>query len=189
MINKLTLKEISSVARIHKEELSGFLPELGEEFLQAFYKNSLNIPEMFTFIDCENDHICGFATGIISPKGLYKKIIIQNKILFIILILRHLITHPFQIVKMVKILTYPGFSDDITELLTIAIPKSEQGRGRGKKLFKQIANNFQKKGINKFRISVYDRLPSNGFYKRIGCKLENSFEFLDEKMNYYSYNI
>lgn len=189
MLKKLINSDIPQVAKIHKEELSGFLPELGEEFLQAFYKNSLNVPEMFTYVDRENDHISGFITGIMTPNELYKKIIFQDVILYITIILRHLITHPLHIVKIMKIFSYPGFSDNVPELLTIAVSKSVQGRGIGRKLFNQIVRDFQKRKVNKFRISVYDRLRSNGFYRKIGCNLESSFMFLGEKMNYYSYNI
>lgn len=187
MIKDLTLIDISQVARIHKQELSGFLPELGEEFLKKFYQVSLDIPEMFTLVEKENEQVLGFVSGIESAKGLYKKVILKNPIGFGSLFLRYFITHPKKIVKMAKILSYPGFSDDSPELLTIAVKKDYQKRGIGKNLFRKTVEEFTKRKIKKFKISVYDRLTANGFYKKIGCKFENSFNFLGEKMNYYSY--
>lgn len=187
MIKNLTLIDIPQVARIHKQELSGFLPELGVEFLENFYKVSLDIPEMFTLVEKKNEQILGFVSGIESAKGLYKKVILKNPIGFGILFLRYFITHPEKIVNMLKILTYPGFSDDSPELLTIAVKKDYQKRGIGKNLFQKTVEEFRKRKIKKFKISVYDKLPANGFYKKISCKFLSSFNFLGEKMNYYSY--
>ncbi|MBI5452439.1 GNAT family N-acetyltransferase [Candidatus Gottesmanbacteria bacterium] len=189
MIRKLSITDIPQVARIHKQELSGFLPELGLQFLENFYKASLDIPEMFTLVEKKNEQILGFVSGIESAKGLYKKVIFKNPIGFAILFLRYFVTHPEKIVKMVKILSYPGFADDSPELLTIAVKKDYQKRGIGKNLFQKTVEEFTKRKIKKFKISVYDKLPANGFYKKIGCKFVNSFEFLGEKMNYYSYEI
>lgn len=187
MIEDLTLNDILQVANIHKQELSGFLPELGEEFLKKFYQVNLDIPEMFTLVEKENEQILGFVSGIESAKGLYKKVILRNPVGFGILLLRYFITHPKEIVKMLKILTYPGFKDNSPELLTIAVIGRLQRKGIGTKLFNACRLEFQKRGIKKFKISVYDRLSANEFYKKIGCKFDQSFEFLGEKMNYYSY--
>lgn len=189
MIKRLELTDVPQVAKIHQSELSGFLPELGEEFLQAFYKSSLYIPEMFTCVEKENDQILGFVTGTVSTEGLYKKIIVKDILRFVYLFSKYLITHPSKIVKMVKTLTYPGFKDNSPELLTIAVSQKFQKKGIGRILFLKVAETFQKKGIRKFKVSVYDRLSANGFYKRMGCRFDSSFDFLGERMNYYSYEI
>lgn len=189
MIRRLTYQDIDGVAQLHKQELSGFLPELGFKFLKKFYKATFTIPEIFIFVIKENDHICGFATGIPRTKGLYTKVIFTDVFGFGIILLRYFITHPASLVKFIKLLAYPGFSEDGPELLTIAIGKKYRGRGWGRKLFHKTVAEFRKKGIQYFRISVYDRLPSNGFYKKMGCRKEKSFEFLGEKMNYYSYSL
>jgi len=187
MIKKMGGADITSIARIHKTELSGFLPELGEDFLKKFYAASFHIPEMFTLVEKKNEQVLGFVTGCISTKDLYKKVISCDIFGFTTLILGYFITHPTQIVKLVKMLTYPGFADDSPELLTIAVDKKYQRRGIGKKLFHETVLEFKKRGIRKFRISVYKRLPANEFYKKIGCKFNNSFDFLGERMNYYKY--
>ncbi len=189
MIKSLIISDIPQVAKIHKQELSGFLPELGDEFLKKFYSVSLSTPEMFTLVEKKNEQILGFVSGIRSAKGLYHKVILKDLFGFGILFLRYIVTHPEKIVKMLKILTYPGFAMDSPELLTIAVKKEYQKQGIGKKLFHEVAKEFQKREIKRFKISVYDRLPANGFYKKIGCKFNSSFEFLGEKMNYYSFNI
>ncbi len=181
--------DIHKVAELHQLELDGLLSELGIEFLEKFYRCSLSIPEMWTIVEKRNDHILGFVSGVTNVNGLNKKIILKDLWGFIILFLKIFITQPRLIVKTVKTLTYPGFSHDGPELLTMVVDKKHQKEGIGRNLFKKATSEFRRRGIKSFRISAYDRLPANGFYKHIGCTLESSFMFLGEKMNYYQYKI
>lgn len=185
MIRSLTSEYIQQVAALHKKELSGFLPELGSDFLALFYKVSLELPEMFTFIEEEKGKVEGFVSSITNSKALNKKIISRKPLRFIVLFLKYFITHPLAIGKFFKILTYPGFNESGGELLTLVVDRRHQLKGIGRKLFKKTQDEFRKMAVSRFRISVYDRLPANGFYKKMGCRPEKSFIFLDEKMNYY----
>lgn len=187
MIDKLNINDISQVAKIHKRELPGFLPELGEEFLKKFYMASLKIPEMFTFVSKENDQTSGFVTGVTTTKGLYKKIIFTDILGFILTISRYYITHLDKIFRIFKFFSYPGFNKSSPELLILVVSSKYHRKGIGKSLVRQVALEFKKRGIDKFKISTYDRLPANGFYKKIGCKFEYSFDYMGEKMNYYSF--
>lgn len=187
MIKKLALADIPQVVKIHRQELPGFLSQMGEDFLNKFYEVSLTIPEIFTLVEKKDEQISGFVSGTTSAKGLYKKVILKDILPFIFIFLRYFITHPKNIVRAVRILTYPGFTDDIPELLTIAVEKNYRDRGIGRKLFQETVKQLQKKGAKKFRVSVYGRLPANNFYIKMGCRMERSFTFLGEKMNYYVY--
>jgi ribosomal protein S18 acetylase RimI-like enzyme len=187
MISNLRKEHIVPVAMIHKKELTGFLPELGSKFLEKFYQTSLNLPEMFTFVELKEKKVLGFVSGIESTKGMYKKIILKDLPGFGLLFMRYFITHPRGLVKMIKTIAYPGFSEDEPELLTLAVLGEFQKKGIGKKLLVNCDKEFLKRGIKKFKISAYARLPANGFYKKRGCKLVSTFNFLGEKMNYYSY--
>lgn len=189
MIRLLTLTDIPQVARIHYLELPGFLSELGEKFLIKYYKVSLSIPEIFTFVEKKDEQILGFVSGIESSGGLYKKIISRDVFGFIFLFLRIFITHPEKLTKTVKTLAYPGFSSESPELLVISISKKYQRQGIGSRLFNKTIEEFSKRGINKFKISVYDRLSANEYYRKMGCRFNSSFNFLGEKMNYYIYHI
>ena len=188
MLIKLQYSDAPQVARLHSQELDGLLSKLGIEFLEKFYRCSLMIPEMWTIVEKRNDHILGFVSCVTNVNGLNKKIIFKDLWGFILLFLNIFITQPKLLVKTVKTFTYPGFSHDSPELLTMVVEKKHQGKGIGWNLFKKATSEFRRRGIKSFRISAYDRLSANGFYKHIGCGLENSFNFLGEKMNYYRYN-
>lgn len=189
MIRPFELKDIKQVVRLHRAELPGFLSELGIPFLEKFYTHSLSIPEVFTIVEKEDEEILGFATGVVSAGGLYKKIISRDILGFGMLFLRFFIVHPDKLRKTFKTLAYPGFKQHIPELLTIAVAKKHQQRGVGRRLFQKVADEFEKRGMSGFEVSVYERLPAVGFYQKIGCKFVRSFDFLGEKMRYYKYRI
>ncbi|OGG17592.1 hypothetical protein A3D78_05050 [Candidatus Gottesmanbacteria bacterium RIFCSPHIGHO2_02_FULL_39_14] len=189
MITRLRKEQIKQLAKLHKNELSGFLPELGEKFLEMFYRTSLDLPEMFTFIEEEKGKVRGFVSNITNSKGLNKKIFIKRPLRFLLIFLKYFISHPGQLRKFFTILTYPGFKEGGAELLSIAVGRNYRLKGRGRRLFEKSREEFSLRGIKTFKISVYERLPANGFYKKIGCRLVDSFDFMGEKMNYYEYKI
>ena len=189
MITKMKDTKIIQVAGLHRQELSGFLPELGEEFLELFYKASLKLPEMFTYIDEEKSQVRGFVSNISQANGLYRKIFFKLPWKFILIFLKYFITHPYSLDKFFRILTYPGFRNGGAELLSLVVSRDCRLQGIGRRLVIYSAKEFNRRGIKKFKISVYDSLAANGFYKKIGCRLVSSFDFLGEKMNYYEFKI
>lgn len=188
MIRELIESDISAVARIHHQEMIGFLPELGIDFLEKFYRISLYLKNITTFVAFENDQVLGFVCLATRTKGLFFHIIKRDLFGFSFLFLKYFITHPGKIKKLVKVLTYPGFSQGGPELLSIAVQKKQQKKGIGRSLFKKTCQFFKKKGIKKFKVSVYDRLAANIFYRKMGATFYSSFDFLGEKMNYYIYS-
>lgn len=189
MIKQLELLDINQVVFIHHQELSGFLSKIGQGFLKKFYEVSLNSSDMFTFVYKENGKILGFAGGVMTSRGLNHRIIVKDPLGFGMVLLKHLILHPTHILKLFQTLSYPGFDKDMPELLSIAVSQKHQGKGIGKKLFLEVAGEFNKRKKKEFLVSVYDRLPANKFYIKMGCRQHKSFEFLGERMNYYIYRI
>lgn len=185
----IKLPDIPLAAQLHYQTLDGLLSQLGLQFLEKYYTSSLLIPEMWTIVEKKNDHIIGLVSATTRVNGLNKRIIMQDPWGFITQFLSIFITQPLLIIKTIKTLTYPGFSGDTPELLTMIVDKKYQKKGIGRKLFDKCAEEFKKRGIKKFRISAYDKLPANGFYLHLGCRKEKDFQFLGEKMNYYSYEI
>jgi ribosomal protein S18 acetylase RimI-like enzyme len=189
MIRLLTQKDIPQVSKIHSQELHGFLPQLGTDFLEKFYGISLKVPSLFTYVEEKNGKIRGFVMGAESTKGLFLRIILKDVWGFSLLFSRFLVLHVFSFFKLIATLAYPGFSQDGPELLSIAVSNKYQGQGIGKVLFKKIEKEFQLRGFSEFKISVYDRLPSAGFYKKMGCRHTVRFSFLGENMSYFSFKV
>lgn len=185
MIRKLTQDDINQVVEIHLSQLPGFLSLLGRNFLTCYYQASLSIPEMFTFVEKRDEQILGFATGAVRLKGLIFKILSKDILGFIFIFLNIFFTQPILLLKSIKILSYPGFNQDIPELLTISVKKTYQSRGIGKKLFQTIRNEFQIRGIKYFQVSIYNRLTAGKFYEKLGCRMMDAFTYQSELMKYF----
>lgn len=189
MIKKLDSNDISLAVHLHRQELHGFLSELGNDFLKKFYEVSLGIPEMFTFIDTEENKVTGLVSGVESSEGLMKKIILKDVAGFFPPVMQYAVFHPLSATKMIQSMSYPGFSGTDAELLSIAVDGKSQGKGIGKKLFQKTVDEFKKRKIRNFKVSIYDGMKANTFYTKMGCTFDYQFAFLGKKMNYYKFNI
>lgn len=188
MIRKLKAGDIDQVVNIHLTQLPGFLSRLGKNFLTKYYSASLNTPEMFTLVEKQDEQIQGFATGAVRLKGLTIRILFKDVLGFVRIFMNILFTHPILLLRSVKTLTYPGFSQEVPELLTIAVQKNFQNKGIGKKLFQAISKEFHNRGIKNFQVSIYQRLPAGKFYEKMGCCKTGTFTFQSELMSYYMCN-
>jgi ribosomal protein S18 acetylase RimI-like enzyme len=186
-IRSATADDVPAIVRIYMQELPGFLRELGEDFLVTFYTVTLTMPQMFTYVALSEESVVGFVSNATDVKGLNAAIIKTRPIHFFGHILLFILKHPIRVKKIFDSFLYPGFSHRSSELLTIAIDSDFHGKGIGKQLFDASVKEFQKRGVKEFLISAYDRLPANGFYKKLGCTSVKSFEFLGEQMNYYKF--
>ena len=189
MIRKMTYSDIKEVVYLHKRELTGFLSQLGIGFLEKYYEVSLKLPEVFTFVYSENGKIKGFASNTTDSRGLQNKILLRSPIGFGYILLKYFITHPFKFFKSFRLLRYPGLGESGAELLSLAVERSSQKKGIGRMLLRESRAEFRKRRIDRFKISVYDRLPANGFYIKCGSKLVRSFGFMGEKMNSYELKV
>ena len=189
MIQKLRYQDIDQIVKLYRNELPGLMTEMGEAFLKKYYKVSLLIPDMWTYVEKQDEQILGLVSGIRSVNGLYKKIFFQDFFGFTFIFMSILITQPRLIVKIVKMMDYPGFTSDIPELLTIVVDNRYRRKGIGRKLFKRMVSEFKKNGIKEFRITAHANLPSLGFYQRVRCKKESSFNITGDELYYYKYKI
>jgi len=189
VIQKLTHQDIDKAVKLYRRELPGLLAELGTGFLKKFYKVLLSLPDCWVFVEKEDEQILGLTSGILSVGGLYKTIFLRDILGFTSIFLGIFITRPVLLIKIIQMMLYPGFKSDIPELLTIVVDPRYRRKGMGRKLFMKIVAEFKKKGVKEFRISVYDYLPSYGFYQKIGCQKKTSFYIGRQKINYYLYKI
>jgi ribosomal protein S18 acetylase RimI-like enzyme len=130
MLTKLSTLDISQVASLHKKELPGFLSKLGVNFLEKFYRSSLKVPDIFTFVYKKDGKVVGFVSGVESTEGLLMKIIKKDPMGLLGSIIISCLKTPSLFFEIVKTLSYPGFSHNDAELLSIAVDDSHQSEGR-----------------------------------------------------------
>lgn len=190
MIKRLTEEDIDKLVRLRSEVLGGFLTTLGPFFLKEYYRSLLSLPNVAIFTASNKNKVVGFATLAYDTKNIFMDIWKRNIWGVAFSLLFYIITHPFNIIKILQSFLYKGFLEEGAEILSIAIDKKHQGKGWGRKLFERAIDEFKRKKIHSFRISTYTNdKGANIFYKKMGCILMKEFDFRQEKMNYYEYTI
>lgn len=188
-IEKATPKHYLEIAKIHSLVLkSGLLAKLGNSYLKAYYKILLKDQNSMALIVKKNDKIIAFATLTTNSSGLKKTII---KKLFVKTLLA-LVNKPTLVWSLLSINFYPSFkkSNNIPELLSIAVHPKFQRKGLGLKLIKEISSEIKNLGHKSFRLSVRKNNEyANAFYSKIGLKKEKEVKLLKEVFVFYKCDV
>lgn len=185
LIRKIVQEDIPQVADIHFKYLSlGVLHELGENFLQSFYKSLAKDENTFTLVAVSNSKIVGFATGATNLRAIPKDMILRLLLPAILAVIKN----PFLAVKLFQTLFYPSFKSNskIGEIFSLAVIPSARGKGIGTDLIKACQIEFKKRGFSHFQLSVREKMQeANIFYQKLKLKKKGSARFLDEKIIFY----
>lgn len=175
LIRKAKLDDCLAVAQLHARCLTeSFLGTLGHGFLTALYQALIQYSGGTVIVAEEKNEIIGFVSGVDEIKKFYN-FFIKNKWPAIIYTL---LPKAFSTKIIKKILETRHYSDKKfsitvpeTELLSIAVTEEFRGQGVSAELFKQLAEEFKKKGKNKFKIIVGNNLiGAKKFYQKMGCE-------------------
>lgn len=181
MILKAKLTDAESLASIHCESLSsGFLANLGKEFLVKLYKFLIKNEVVFVYKDQGSTKAflsCSFDSAKMmkvfsfsAPASLFiltKKLIFSPK-----LMIRFLETFliPFKSRKIVY--SKGGMVLPSTELLSISVDPNCQQSGIGSQLLKALEEELINKGIREYKVIAGVSLEgANKFYLRNGFTL------------------
>lgn len=195
LIRKLEQKDVTEIAGIHVKEIpSGFLSSLGISFLKLIYQSMVRSEDSFCIVAEENGRIIGFVSGTIGIGKFYKEFFKKNFIKAgMILFLKAL--NPQFAKKIFETLFYPARKEQTklpnAELMSIVVDKKYQGKGVSKDLFKRLVQEFKKRGIDKFKVTVGSNLVAAcKFYEKMGGILHLEIEVhKGEKSRVYVWNI
>jgi len=182
-------EDAARVAQIHFQEITGFLPSLGADFLRKFYLNSLKVPGFIAFVAIDEGRVFAFITACRVSKNFSRLAVSQDPSGFFFSLITVLLKNPLKIINLVRLLSYRGFARKGAELISLAVDKKYRRRGTGRSLFKRLVKELRQSNINSFHISVYDGMKANSFYRKMNCRLSDSFNFLGKKMNDYRYGL
>ena len=170
------------IAKIHKKCLAkSFLATLGEKFLALLYKTLVEYKRGILLVVEDNGKIIGFVSATADTGGFYKYFLKKKfiKAGFLLLpkannlnILRKIFeTLRYSKKNKINILLPKA------ELLSIAVKEDYQRKGVAQQVFKALAKEFYKNGINEFKIVVGDSLlGAKKFYRKMGCIKVGEFE-------------
>lgn len=151
--------DYQAIAKIHKKSFDGFfLTELGDEFLELYYKTVLNSEE--TFAVCaldENSQLIGFATGCKNSIGYNKRLLLNNFLSYLFFIIKYLLIKPSKLYRLIKNFSKKAYKFDdgnYCELYSIAVLHDFKNKGIGDKLINQFENIAKKNKVSKITLTT-----------------------------------
>lgn len=174
-----TSEDALAIATIHQRELNlGFLSTFNSKALELIYKFIIESEIVFV-AEIEND-IVGFVAGTVKTSGIFKAFILKHGVQFILFMLPRFFSLIF-IRKVIETLSAPSNSSDsseeLPELLTIAVSSKIQAKGVGAGLLSCLEKSFCDKSVKSYKVIAGDILESaNKFYIKNGFALSKQVE-------------
>ena len=173
------VRDAFDIAELHSVALEkGFLVRLGQKFLVQMYCHL--IEKEVTFILRNNEgSLLGFVAASCYTHGLMKRFLFSRPLM--LLKLASLLLRQPQLMKSIvetalvslklKIKDSRTESIDLpeVEILAIAVDPSAQHQGVGSRLIEALEEQFNFRGIRRYKVIAGDRLvEANRFYKKSG---------------------
>lgn len=175
-IRLATIEDSRQVAGIHHKEITrGFLSELGEEFLEEFYRSIIRSEAGFCVVVKADGNIVGFVSGCTNLDRFYKDFF-KKHTLKALRILFPKIFNLKRIKKIIETLFYPKKERTLpkAELLTIAVKSEFHGKGIAEEMFNIFVDEMKRRGVVEFKVLVGECLErAIGFYEKLGFKLHS----------------
>jgi glycosyltransferase involved in cell wall biosynthesis/ribosomal protein S18 acetylase RimI-like enzyme len=174
-VRKARLTDAEAMARIHREALpTAFLPSLGLSFLKRLYRSLAQDRDGVALVAENGQGIVGFATGVSSVKGFYRRFFLRHGVPASVSVVPRLMKRPRLMAQAVETARYPGGVDGLPEpeLLSIAIRPGWAARGAGRKLAEGILRGLARTGAEQVKVVVAaENEGANRFYERVGFEL------------------
>ncbi len=191
MITSAKYTDLFQITNLHIQGLSGdFLPSLGSKFLQTMYEGIIGKPGVYIFVDKAKARILGFIIGTSDMDYFFKQAIKNNFIKLSLLLILQILRNPLLIKKITETFFYP--KKDIgpkAELVVLVVDKAHQGQGIGKKLINSLEQEFTKRSITRYKLTVHADKYAVLFYKHLGMRRISSFQLYDKMWYVYEKNI
>lgn len=170
-VRQARARDASALARIHREALpEGFLSSLGQGFLQRMYLALARDREAVALVAEHGDRVVGFATGVRSVRGFYRRFYLRHGLAAAVVAAPKLLN-----MKMMRRITetarYPSASQDLpdSELLSIAVTDGWRSHGLGRALAQGILEGLKDRGAREIKVVVgAENEGGNRFYAGMG---------------------
>jgi glycosyltransferase involved in cell wall biosynthesis/GNAT superfamily N-acetyltransferase len=171
LIRRAKVRDAAALARIHREALpAAFLSSLGHRFVRRLYAALAADADAEVFVAEDADGVAGFATGVPSVRGFYRRFFLRHGLSAGLAAAPHLLRRGM-IRKIRETGTYPDASRSLpdSELLSIAVAARLRSKGVGKQLAERILDGLADRGVSEVKVVVgADNEEANRFYERIG---------------------
>jgi glycosyltransferase involved in cell wall biosynthesis/ribosomal protein S18 acetylase RimI-like enzyme len=163
--------DASALARIHREALpEGFLSSLGQAFLRRMYLALARDREAVALVAEHGDRVVGFATGVRSVRGFYRRFYLRHGLAAAFAAAPRLLNRE-TLRRITETARYPSASEDLpeSELLSIAVTDGWRSHGLGRALAQGIVDGLKDRGAREIKVVVgADNEGGNRFYAGMG---------------------
>lgn len=186
-----TIQDVGQIVKIHQDAFANFfLTSLGGDFLRFYYKSFIKNKETVCLVAVDNREIVGFSAATMKSKGFNSRLIYSNGIAFIGWSFKMLFTNPKALVRLVKNLTKKSDSvtdnEDYSELFSIGVSSTCQGKGVGSLLLSETETKLLNKGVQKLSLTTdyYNNESTIAFYQRNGYRVLYRFTTYPDREMY-----
>ena len=183
-------EDLDQIVLLHQQYLrSGFITSLGRRFLLILYKHILESDSSFCVVAKKKNRVIGFVTGTENVSDLYREFL-KKKFLVSCLVLLPQILNPKIFRGIFETFTYPrkrppSINFPKAELLTIVVSEEFQGMGVSHLLFEALKEEFKRRNINEFKVTVGSGLKrAIRFYEKMGCEKKGEIEIHRGEISY-----
>lgn len=163
----------AALARLHREGLpEAFLPALGDRFLRLLYRAMAEDPESVVLVAEAEGGIVGFACGVASVRGFYRRFF-RRRALQAGLAAAPRLLRPDVARRALETARYPARADGLpdAELLAIAVDRAWRRQGLGERLARGVVEGLGQLGASELKVVVgADNQAANRFYARVGFR-------------------
>ncbi|HEY8555832.1 MAG TPA: GNAT family N-acetyltransferase, partial [Actinomycetes bacterium] len=175
VVRPATTADAAAMARLHTDGMpDAFLPTLGPRFLARLYRAVATDPEAVALVAEGVDGVVGFAAGVASVGGFYRRFARGHGPAAALAAAPHL-ARPSVARRLLETVRYPsngspgnGRLPD-AELLSIAVAPSHRAGGTGRALADGVLAGLAGRGVDDIKVVVgVANKGANRFYAKVG---------------------
>lgn len=170
--------DAAAAAALHLGGISdGFLSLLGTDFLQRLYRRISLHPSAFLLVADLDGHTVGFIAGATDVPGLYRSFVARDGAAAVFGAIRPLVRGWRRALETLRHGSPAGRASAATELLSVAVDPSWQGRGAARQLVAAFLGEVVIRGGRSAQVVVgADNRRAVALYQRAGFVVAERFE-------------
>lgn len=179
MIAALDAEHVSEVARLHCENLTGLLSQLGTRAARAYYLGCVGSRAAVGLVFIRDERLVGFALGSPSPAQLKNDVLRLNPRGTLGGILVGVLRRPAAGLHLLRSLSGPpegSYDSRCAELIYLAVSGDARGAGVGRRLLEAFGRALRDHGVRTYELSVdEDNRSAIRFYEKAGFELVGQY--------------
>lgn len=167
-------ENIKEIVEVHKSAFPNFfLTELGDDFLNLYYKSVADSSKGILLVSVEDNRVIGFCAACTESSGFNTSLIKENFLKFSVVGVKLLFSRPRSLVRLFKNLSKQENMEDkgdYAELMSIGVSSDIQNKGVGKALLTDLEKALKEKGVTKLSLTTDadENEKTLGFYAKNG---------------------